>query len=190
VLTVAGDEYRRDAPHISWRERREGKMDQVMLFYCSDAGWPTRVTARCSGGESYFTVHEILGKVMQRLGPGDALGRIEIMGHGSEGMISFGGTGDTPGPSSIATTTGLIVHDPGVRSFWLTLREFMAPVGVVVLNSCNVGRGRAGDNLLREIATLTGAITCGALREMGAEMGMHYFNDASLYKKVYPPCRH
>lgn len=164
-------------------------MNQVMLFYCSDSGWPTRLTARCSGGESYFTVEEILGKVSQRLGPDDALGRIEIMGHGSEGMMSFGGTGDSPGPSSIASSTGLIVHDPGVRSFWLSLRKFMAPVGVVVLNSCNVGRGTAGDNLLREIARLTGAITCGALRDMTSEIGMHYFNDGSLYKKVYPPGR-
>jgi len=164
-------------------------MGKSMLFYCSDAGWPTRAAGYCSGGESYFTVQEILGKIAQGLGPNEALERLEIMGHGSEGMMSFGGTGDAPGPSTIASSTGLIVHDPGVRAFWLTLREYLAPVAVVVLNSCNVGRGRAGDHLLREIATLTGAIACGALREMTSEMGMHYYNDPSLYKKVYPPGR-
>jgi hypothetical protein len=164
-------------------------MDKSMIFYCSDAGWPTRTVGYVSGGHSYWTIEEILGKVIQNLGPGDKLGRIEILGHGSEGMMSFGGTGNSPGPSSIGSPTGTITHDPGVQSFWVSLREYLAPVGVVVLNSCNVGRGRAGDFLLRDIAKLTGAIVCGALKEMTSEIGMHYFNDPLLYKKVYPPAR-
>ena len=72
-----------------------------------------------------------------------------------------------------------------MKSFWTSLRPYMAKPGMVVLNMCRVGKDAPGKRLLKEVARLTGAIAYGALRDMTSQIGGVHHNDPTMYRKVY-----
>lgn len=159
-------------------------MVNYILFYSSDLGPASRAYAWAHGGHDYSSPQQILGILSQQADTSGKFGRIEIMDHGSSGYAQIGGTANNPRRSSIATANGTITHDPGMLSFWRSMRHHTATTSGIVLNMCNVGKGNTGRILLKEIRRQTGGIVYGATKPMTTDVGGHHFNDRSKYRRV------
>ncbi|MGH7410408.1 MAG: hypothetical protein ACREJ6_05015 [Candidatus Methylomirabilis sp.] len=147
-----------------------------IIFYNSRLSVFSGAYLSAHGGHSYISREGIIGILHEKADDSRIYSRIEILDHGGPGMASIGTS------QTVASSTGTISHDPGMLSFWMTLRQYMGRTSCLVLNMCNAGKFDEGRILLREIQRLSGGIVYGAITDMTSEVGMHYFNDPTKYR--------
>lgn len=128
-------------------------------------------------------VNMMVEKILNRLGSSEQIQMLDIWGHGSSGSQGMGDSAYSTAPSQLIEidSSGQLTN----RASLTRLRGRFASDGWVRLHGCNVGHGRRGRRLLRQLAALW-QIPVQAGVETQPSDGLNRFSGPTAVARVSP----
>jgi hypothetical protein len=124
----------------------------VDIRVVDDSDWITMLDRAVSGGISVDSVRDMVDKVIAEAA-GRPIRTLTIAGHGRSGDMNVGaGAGADPSLEQSISNDNFEIVRPALAE----LAPLFAPDGEVILDSCNIAEGDAGELLLSRLSSLFG----------------------------------